>query len=141
MTTIGFDEFIKTYTQHPRALLDRMGNKIRNKWENLYPPKTKMPIGAFTFYYINYFCFNSRKILQNWNIEELKEKFDGMADIDYMMRTETLEEDMNNLFGSNNAKKKNVSNTKPYQEFYTPELKKLVEDKERIILDYYGYKY
>jgi len=142
LTTMDFPQFLFTYTQHPRALLDFMGRKIRRKYENLYPPRTKLPIGSWTFHFINYFSYDANRIFK----EEILAPVDP-SNLDVLMRTETLKEDMIKVFGEEhresimNLPKKNVSNAKPYQEYYTPELRSFVEQRDGTLMEYLGYKY
>lgn len=136
LRTLDFEQFIYTYTQNPRSLFDFMGKKVRRQYENLYPPKTSLPIGAWTFHYINYFQFNSRKTLAG----------DGDIlhnDLDYLMRTETLQEDMIKVFGEHYREyiecfpRRNVSKLVDIK--WTPELKQLVIDRDGQLMEYLGY--
>ena len=144
LTTMDFPQFLFTYTEHPRALFDFMGKKIRRKFENLYPPKTHLNIGSWYFHFINYFCYDAIKI---FNPQGSYAKCEDYHDLDVLMRTENLKEDMIKTFGEEhresieNLPKKNVSNTKPYQEYYTPALRERVEQKDGILMEYLGYEF
>jgi len=142
LTTLSFPQFLFTYTEHPRALFDFMGMKIRRKYENLYPPKTKLPIGGWTFHYINYFSYDAIKIFK----EEILAPVEP-SNLDVLMRTENLKEDMIKVFGEEHREsitsfpRKNVSARKPYQEYYTPELRSRVEERDGILMEYLNYEF
>lgn len=144
---ISFDKYINDYTKSPRALLSLMPPKVRKRFPLVYPPDTKMEIGAFTFHYINYFSYKAFDILRNWDVEKLEENIAKVSDLDVMWRTESLNKYMIATFGEkyggkiNNFPRKNVSNKKPYQEFYTPATIDMVESRERILLEYLKYEY
>ena len=136
ITDLSFRQFIETYTMHPRALFDFMGKKVRKKFENLYPPKTTLPIGTWTFHYINYFQFDARKTLAgNGDIVH--------NDLDFLMRTETLAEDMIKVFGEEYREvikfypMKNVSREQFNR--WSPELIKLVELRDGVLMKELGY--
>lgn len=147
LTTMNFPKFVYTYTQHPRALLDFMGRKIRKQWENLYPPKTNLPIGSWTFHYINYFSNNAREILTEWDIFKLENELDKVSSLDVLMKTETLKDNMISVFGEEyqdaiyNFPRRNISNNKPYQEFYNDYICSMIEQKDRILMEYLGYAF
>jgi hypothetical protein len=144
---MSFKKYINEYTKHPRALLSLMPPKIRKKFPTVYPPRTGMPIGSFSLHYINYFCSDAIHILSKWDIDRFTEHVSEVSDLDVMWRTETLAEDMIKTFGEKYAKKikafprKNVSNKKPYQEYYTPELIEIVRKRDGILMNYLGYEY
>lgn len=136
ITTLDFEQFVYIYTQNSRSLLDFMGRKVRKQYENLYPPKTTLPIGAWTFHYINYFQFNSRKTLAG----------DGDIlhnDLDYLMRTETLQEDMIKVFGEHYREcieyfpRRNVSKSVDIK--WTPGMKKMVKLRDGELMEDLGY--
>lgn len=141
LTTLSFEKFIRTYTQHPRALFDFMGRKIRKQFENLYPPKTDLPIGSWSFHFINYFFFNSRKILKG----EIPLNYDK-HDMDFLLRTERLKKDMVEVFGDHYRDsilkwpKKNVSKKKK-KNYWNEELKELVIEREGDLMEYLGESY
>lgn len=142
LTTMKFPQFIFTYTQHPRALLDFMGKKVRRKLENLYPPRTKLKIGSWTYHYINYFSYDAKDILR-----EKKPLLADPSNLDVLMRTETLTEDMVTTFGEEyresieNFPRKNVTKRKPYQEYYNDELRTIVEHREKTLMECLGYEF
>ena len=157
LTTMDFPQFLFTYTEHPRALFDFMGMKIRRKYENLYPPKTKLKIGSWTFHYINYFSYEAKRIFgwspKYWEYQVVPIDESSYCEIfeendtDVLMRTETLKEDMIKVFGEEHREsitsfpRKNVSTRKPYQEYYTPELRSRVEERDGILMEYLNYEY
>jgi hypothetical protein len=142
-----FDKYINDYVNNPRALLSLMPPKIRKKFPTVYPPRTEMPIGAFSFHYVNYFSYKAIDILKNWDLNRFIANVENISDLNVMWRTETLAEDMIKTFGEKYAKKikafprKNVSNKKPYQEYYTPELVEIVRKRDGILMDYLGYEF
>jgi len=142
LTTMDFPQFLFTYTEHPRALFDFMGRKIRRKYENLYPPKTKLKIGSWTFHYINYFSYNANNILKQKVIATV-----DPSNLDVLMRTETLKKDMIKLFGEEhresieNFPRKNATKRKPYREYYNDELRSIVEQRDGVLMEYLGYEY
>ncbi len=140
-----FDQYINDYVKDSRALLSLMPKKLRKKFPLLYPPRTRMPIGAYTFHYINYFSYNALNILKNWDIEVLKAKIKDVSNLDVTFRTETLQADMIKEFGYSaelkNFPRKNQSKRKPYKEYFNLETQKLVEERDGILLDFLGYEY
>jgi len=143
---LSFEDYIKQNTSNSRNLLALMPKKLRKKFPKLYPPNTDMPIGAYTFHYINYFCYDAINVLQHWDYEYFKLNINKISNLDITFRTETLELDMIREFGFlkeiTGFKRRNVSkNRKPYQDFYTPELIKLVEKYDGPLTDYLGYGY
>ena len=141
---MGFDEFIKTYTEHSRALLSLGGKGIRRKFENLYPPRTNLPIGAYTYFFINYFSNHARAIFTQWDIKALKRNKEYfLKDIDHLMRVETLREDMIKVFGEKyreaieNFPRKNASVNKPT---LTDEHKAIIKERDSILMEYLDYE-
>jgi len=146
LTTQSFDEFVKTYTKHPRALLDFMGKKVRRKFENLYPPKTNLPIGSWSYHFINYFMYNAIEMFKTWGSETLDCECDEnghLYDVDILLRTEHLMNDMVSVFGNSykdrieSFPRKNVSTNKPA---ITDELKEVIKERESILMEYLGYE-
>jgi hypothetical protein len=139
ITTLNFKRFVEIYVRHPRALFDFMGSKVRKQFENLYPPKTDLPIGGWTFHFINYFFFDSRKILRG----ELPCRFEN-HNMEYLMKTENLKEDMIRVFGDYYQKSiikwphKNKSKRRQ-KNYWTPDLRKLIIEREKDLMEYLGY--
>lgn len=138
LTSFSFRLFIETYTLHPRALFDFMGKKVRRKFENLYPPITLLPIGSWTYHYINYFQFNSRKTLMGGELV-----LDH--DLDHLMKVESLQDDMVKVFGKKyeksirNYPRKNVSKKKRVE--WTDDLIGMVMLRDGRLMEKLGYGY
>ncbi len=144
---LSFDKYIRDYVTNPRALLSLMPPKLRKKYKNLYPPDTKMPIGGYTFHYINYFCYDAINVLKHWDYNYFKLNISKISNLDAVLRTETLRDNMEIIFGAEHHdklldfKKRNVSKRKPYQEYFSPDLRALVEERDGPLMNYLGYKY
>ena len=145
---MSFDRYIRDYVMHPRALLSLMPKKLRKKFPLLYPTKTDLPIGGYTFHYINYFSYKALDIFMNWDNKKLTKNIDLISDLDVTFRTETLRENMEITFGADyhddilSFKPRNVSsNSKPYQEYYTPDLRALVEERDGLLMKHLGYSW
>lgn len=145
-TKVGFSEYVKTHLSNSRQLISKAQKKnVIDKSAKIRPPKAKyMDIGSCTFHYINFFCFDSWDVLRTWRDYDLKENFKNICDLDVVMRTERLRKDMAKLFKDKsiiNLSKKNTSTHRHYREYYDPELRKLVEKKDGILMKHYGYKF
>lgn len=146
-TKLSFAEYIKCHLQNSRKLISKAQKKnVLDKNAKIYPPETKLNIGSFTFHFINFFAFKSLKILRTWTDEQLENSFSNICKV-YLMRQENLKETMIDVFGEQyrgqlaNMPKKNISQHGHYSKYYTSELVKMVEEKEKLILQYYGYKF
>jgi hypothetical protein len=139
---MSFEKYIRTYANHPRALLSLMGKRLMRKFPSLYPPRTTLPIGAYTFHYINYFTFDAINIFKNWNMEELKIHIKNISCLDETLRVEHLREDMIKVFRMENEitnfKKRNVSQ-KPKKELWTEDLKDIVWERDGFLAEALGY--
>jgi len=145
---MSFDQYIKTYTNNSRALLSLMPKRIRKKFPRLYPPKTKMPIGAFSYHYINYFCYDALNVLAEWEYDYFRLNINKISNLDVTFRVERLKTDMIQEFGPAyadrilNFPKKNVSKAKKhYHEVFTPEQRAIVERYDGPLMEYLNYEY
>jgi hypothetical protein len=144
---ISFDKYIRDYTMSPRALLSLMPKKYRKKFPLLYPPKTSLPIGAYTFHYINYFCNDAINVFEHWDYDYFKLNINKISNLDVTFRTETLKDNMEITFGAEyhddilSFKKRNVSKRKRYQDYFTPDLRALVEARDGALMEYLGYEW
>jgi len=142
---MSFTKFIKTYTKHPRALLTGIEKKIvKSDYDKLLPPRTNLNIGSYTYFFINYFSMIAVDVLSLYNDRIFKEQFSRLSDMDILMRTENLADDMFKLWKDDRVfklKPKNTSKHKPYQDYYTDETRKIVEEKDGIFMKEFGYSY
>jgi len=145
---LTFEQYVKLHLENSRKLISKAQKKnVLDKNAKIYPPSTKMDIGSCTFHYIHFFSYKAVEILKTWTRERLGENFGRVSNINTMLSCENLKNDMIGLFGEKfrkeleSAPKKNTTKHKPYQEYYTPELRRLVEEKDGILINYYGYKF
>ena len=150
-----FREFLLWYLYHPRDLLVIM----KEKFKGIYPPETELPIGAWSYYFINYFSFEALRIFRwskmywkyqvepvdEMSYEEIRQVF--LNDLDVLMRTENLREDMIKLFGEEHresiysAPDKNVSHHDHYMHYYDKELIDLVRARDGVLMDHLDYRF
>ena len=139
---LSFKEYVLRHASNPRPLLSLMGNKVRSKYPRCYPPQTKLEIGSWTYHFYNYFSYNS------WDIFEQGVYMPNVLhDLDYLMRTETLKEDMIKVFGEkytssiNGFQKRNKSSHGAYQKYYDNEMIDLVNKREGVLMERLGYSF
>jgi len=141
---ISFKEYVLRHTMNPRPLLSLMGKKVRKKFPRLYPPNTKLPMGAWTYHFINYFCYDS---IPYFKQEPGWAKWNEWHDLDVLWRTETLKRDMTRTFGEkytsriHGFKKRNRSKHKKYQLYYDNEMIDLVNKREGVLMERLGYEF
>ena len=155
---VPFEQYLKTHTTAPRALLSLMPKKIRKKYPLCYPPRTTLPIGGWTYHFINYFSNNAFDIFKNWDKDKFErcypwgfpegeEKELNNVHVDHLLRQHILRKEMIKVFGDQHTgiimkfKKRNTSKHKGYRKFYTPELRKLVEQRDGILMEALGYEF
>ena len=145
---LSFEEYIKRNTSNSRNLLSLMPKKLRKKFSKLYPPNTKMPIGAYTFHYINYFCYDAINVLKEWDYDYFRLNINKISNLDVTFRVERLKVDMLQEFGPQYAgeltkfPKKNVSKSKKhYRDIFTPYLRNKVLRCDGALMEYLGYSY
>jgi len=150
---LSFKEYVLRHASNPRPLLSLMGNKVRKKYPKCYPPNTQLKIGTWTFHMFNYFSFRSWEIFSDWDQEYYEKmmgspvEWDGIFDLNHLMRTETLKEDMIKVFGEkytssiNGFKKRNKSSHGAYQKYYDKEMIDLVYKREGVLMEKLGYEF
>jgi len=146
--SISFDEYIRRHTSNPRPLLSLMPKKLRKKFSKLYPPNTDMPVGAYTFHYINYFCYDAINVLKHWDYDYFKSNINKISNLDVTFRVEALELDMIREFGVDykdrilSFKRRNVSKSKVhYRDMFSPSLRAKVEKYDGALIEYLNYEY
>ena len=103
-------------------------------------------IGAFTYMHVAYHCHDANKWLGGiTTAEQLADRYDETLGPTHMMRTERLTDDVIKTFGmavvSHLEQFRNSMSDvkKPYQEAYTPTMRRQVEDADGWLLERYGY--
>jgi hypothetical protein len=147
---MSFKEYVLRHTMNPRPLLSLMGKKVRKKYPKCYPPKTKLKIGAWTYHYVNYFCYQAWEWFEKgflpWYTKSGSWMYPG-HDLDYLWRTETLKRDMIKTFGEkytsriHGFKKRNKSKHKKYQLYYDNEMIDLINKREGVLMERLGYSF
>jgi hypothetical protein len=146
---MNFEKYVKLHLENSRKLISKAQKKnVLDKNAKIYPPHAHhLNIGSCTFHYIHFFSYNALKILREWTDEKLSLNWENVSNMDVLMTCESLRNDMIGVFGEEyrkeleSAPKKNTTKHKHYREYYSPELRKLVEKKDGILLNYYGYKF
>lgn len=132
-----FQSFMNYYMMAPHEM-----------WTNRYKAPPCTSIGPFTYFFINFFCIDAIEILQNFNegLDPNKTAFAKTTiSVDRLLRFEHLNEEMIDEFGHKellkDADRMNTCNHLPYQQFYTDKLRRMVEQKDSIILREFGYQF
>ena len=143
---LSFEQYIRKHLDNSRGLISKAQKKnVLNKNAKIYPPSARyLDIGSCTYHYIHFFSYRAVKILKEWKNDIFEHCFPEISDMDTLFRQERLYTGMTKFF--NDPKilaldRKNESKHKHYREYYTPELRRLVEKKDEALLKYYGYEY
>lgn len=149
---LPFKEYVKKHLENSRGLIAKAERKnVLNKHARIHPPAARhLNIGSCTFHFIHFFAYNAVDILQNWTNTDLDQRWEQVCDLDVLMRFERVRQDMSKLFPHRvshrrnsivNAPPKNTSRHGRYQEYYDADLRKLVEEKDGIMLEHLGYDF
>lgn len=114
---------------------------------------SNLDIGFFTYRYIYMFFDNYEDIFYKKTQFNLS-NHDKLISLDEVCKQENLVKDIINIFKKHNmflnekrqknlmeTKKENFTNHKPYKEYYSQDLVKLVENKDNLIIQKYNYKF
>ena len=132
-------EFPEYFERHSFNPFGPIGKKLES-----FPP-CKIQVGAFTYMHLAYHCTQPKAWLGDIDSQErLINCYGQHLATDDLMRTENLTTDMVRVFGCIvrdhlDQFKNAILQKPPYQEAYTPAMRRQVEDTDGWFLERYGY--
>lgn len=107
-------------------------------------PDPKTPLGTFTYTHVCFHCEAAAVLLSGGDVNDWEVwDYDDELSCAVMLKTETLSADVEKVYGpivtAHLNAPRNSNPHRPYQEMYTPDLRKLVERADRLIFNRYEY--
>ncbi len=131
-------EFPEYFSRHFLNPFGPVGKKVES-----FPP-CEIQVGAFTYMHLAYHCRNAKQWLGSIDSQSvLAERYNQTLATDHLMRTEQLTDDMLAIFGPSIQgsldQPRNAISHGPYQDGYSPSMRRQVEDADGWFLERYNY--
>jgi len=150
----SFAEFVERLADPNRSIDER---SVRRHYGDFFIRMDKLNAGVLTIRYLN--MFYKKNVFEN-SIDYIKDNHEGLISVSRIIKCEDIEGDIYSVLMSSGCKhnalksrnkfskfinnkkiKRNESKRQHYREFYTNKLKDTVREKERLIIDKYGYEF